>query len=299
MEKFILPFSIESESKDYVISKNYEEDNSFELRIPKNKIVGSPITLKIKPTASDLCFKLNVFCEEGSSAVIIEDWSSEVQSEKVELEFGIECQANSQLKYVALNSASDKTSIIEKRGTQIHSDAKCDIISYYFGSQKVDSQLQQKTTGDGAEVNTDVVARSQNHQDLSFDYEHFYVGKNGSGEIGMKAVAQDKGMVKLDGMVNIAQTGGGSAGYLQQETLNLSPDTIVKATPGLKIDTNDVKAGHGASVRNLNDEDLYYFAARGIGPEKAKQLMISGFLGAELEKIKDFEGVWEKVKKLI
>ncbi len=299
MTKFTLPFTIEPTLDQYVLSKNYDEGNSFTLTVPKNAQLDSPITLKIKPTADDLCFKLKVVCEEGSSAVVIEDWSGDVKSKKVELEQQIECQANSQLKYVILNAASSQTHVSEKRHSQIEADAKCDIISYYFGSQKVESQLQQKTVGQGAEVNTDMVVRTQDHQELSFDYEHFYVGKNGQGEMGMKAVAQDKGMVKLDGMVNIAQTGGGSAGYLQQETLNLSPDTIVKATPGLKIDTNDVKAGHGSSIRNLNDEDLYYFAARGIGPDEAKKLMISGFLGAELEKIKEVRGVYEKVKGMI
>jgi len=296
---FILPFTIESDSSNYVLSKNYEENNSFILTIPKNTQLDSPIKLKIKSTAEDLNFKLKIELEEGSSAVIIEDWSSEVQSQFVDFENSIECQANSHLKYVILNSASSKTQVTEKRQSEIHNDAKCDIVSYYFGSKKVTSTLQQKTVGTGAEVNTDVIARSENEQDLNFNYEHFYVGKNGSGEIGMKAVAQDKGMVNLDGMVNIAQTGGGSAGYLQQETLNLSPNTIVKATPGLKIDTNDVKAGHGSSIRNLNEEDLYYFAARGIKPDAAKQLMISGFLGAELEKVQEWEGVLERVRGMI
>ena len=123
--------------------------------------------------------------------------------------------------------------------------------------------------------------------------------RDGSGEIGMKGIAQDKALLNFDGIVNIARTGGGSAGYLQQEALNLSPDTVVKATPGLKIDTNDVKAGHGASVRNLNDEDLYYFAARGIGNAEAKRLLITGFLGKELNKIKAWQPAYDTIRKLI
>ncbi len=299
MTKFTIPFTIEPTSDEYVLSKNYEEENSFKLTVPKNTQLISPITLKIKATAEDLNFKLRIELEEGSSAVIIEDWSSDVKSELVNFESHIECQANSHLKYVILNSASSKTHVTEKRNSEVHNDAICEIVSYYFGSKKVSSTLQQKTVGTGAEVNTNLVTRSENEQDMHFDYEHLFVGKNGNGEIGMKAVAQDKGMVNLDGMVNIAQTGGGSAGYLQQETLNLSPNTIVKATPGLKIDTNDVKAGHGSSIRNLNEEDLYYFAARGIKPDAAKQLMISGFLGAELEKIQEWEGVLERVRGMI
>ena len=295
----IPPFIIEPDSKDYVLSKLYEEENAFKLVIPKNRQIEGVIWLKIKPTAEDLAFKLTVVCEEGASAVVMEEWSSDIKAEKVDFELKMECQTNSQLKYVILNSCSPKTSVTEKRTSEVQADAKCEVYSYYFGSKKVESQLHQKALGKAAEVNTDVIARSSNEQELSFTTEHEFIGPNGMGQIEMKAVAQEKGMVKLDGMVNIAQTGGGSAGYLQQETLNLSPNTMVKATPGLKIDTNDVKAGHGSSIRNLNDEDLYYFAARGIDSETAKNLMIRGFLGAGLEKLEGWEEVYEGVKRMV
>lgn len=295
----IVPFTIEPLSKDYVLSKVYGDENSFKLTIPKNTSIEKPIYLKIKPTAEDLTFQLSVECEEGATGVVIEDWTSEVTSESVNFKLQIVCNPNSSLKYIVLNSASAKTQVVEDRKTEIHADAKCDIYSYYFGTKKVESKLVQETVGKAAEVNTDIITRSTEEQDLNFDCEHQFNAANGTGQINMKAVAQEKGMVKLDGMVNITARGGGSAGYLQQETLNLSPQTIVKATPGLKIDTNDVKAGHGSSIRNLNQEDLFYFAARGIGEEEAKKLLVTGFLGAELEKINEWEGVYEEVRKLI
>lgn len=299
MNQFTLPFTIEPESKDYVLSKVYEEESSFKLLIPKNAHIEPPIWLKIKPTASDLRFKLTVECEAGASAVIMEEWSSDIKAGKVEFKLHVMAQPNSELKYIVLHAASSETEVKETRTTEIQTDAKCEIHSYYFGSKKVDSQLVQKAMGKAAEVNTDLITRTQDQQELNFDYEHQFIGQNGQGQMGMKAVAQDKGMVRLNGMVNITHTGGGSAGYLQQETLNLSPTTIVKATPGLKIDTNDVKAGHGSSIRNLNDEDLYYFAARGIDAETAKNLMIRGFLGAGLEKLEGWEEVYEGVKRMI
>ena len=81
--------------------------------------------------------------------------------------------------------------------------------------------------------------------------------------------------------------------------MNLSQDTVVKSVTGLNIDTNDVKAGHGASIRNLNDEDLYYFGARGIDKDEAKRLLITGFLGAEIQKIQHLTSAYETIKKLI
>ena len=300
MNNFTVPFTIESKSKDYVLSKLYEEKTeSYLLKIPANKHLEGVINIRISPTSSDLDFTLKIEMGEGSSAVIIEDWSLEVKSPLIKYVNQIHCAPNSDLKYVILNHASSETVLEERRYSETEADAKCTIYAYHFGMKKVDSRLLQKTVGKQAEIYTDVSVKTTGSQEMNFDYEHEYASKNGSGEIGMKGIAQDKGMLTFDGMVNITRTGGGSAGYLQQETLNLSPDTIVKATPGLKIDTNDVKAGHGASVRNLNDEDLYYFGARGINKEEAKRLLITGFFGAELKKIQQWEGAYQTIKKLI
>lgn len=300
MTEFKIPFTIKGNPEDFVLSKLYGAKNeAYSLKIEKRKQLEAPITIQINPTTQDLSFMLTVELEEGAQAVLIEDWSLEVQSDEVNFDCEIVCGSKAELKYVVLNHSSDQTSITERRQTDIAHDAKCHFYAYHFGSKKVESQLQQKASGAKAEVQTDIVARSSQKQNLSFKAEHLYAGKEGSGEIGMKGVAQDKGMLNFDGLVNIAQTGGGSAGYLQQETLNLSPDTIVRAVPGLKIDTNDVKAGHGASVRNLNDEDLYYFGARGIAQEEAKRLLVTGFLGKELARIRDLPEAYEAIRKLI
>lgn len=300
MNNFHLPFTVESESKDYVLSKCYEEKTeSYKLSVPEGKHLETPIWIRMNPSSDNIEFSLTVEIAEDASASIIEDWSMEVRSADIQLKSFIRCARASELKYIILNHTANNTQIHEVRSSEIAEGAKCHIYSYQFGSKKVDSIMQQKTVGPKAEILTDIVAKSSDAQELNFNCEHLYAAKDGSGLIGMKGIAQDKAMLNFDGMVNIAQTGGGSSGFLNQETLNLSPNTVVRATPGLKIDTNDVKAGHGASVRNLSDEDIYYFGARGINKEEAKKLLITGFLGAEISKIQEFTPAYETIKKLI
>ncbi|MDH5596892.1 MAG: SufD family Fe-S cluster assembly protein [Candidatus Peregrinibacteria bacterium] len=300
MNHFTLPFIIESDAKNYVLSKCYEEKaETYLLKVEAGTILESPIWVKIRPTEDTLDFTLKVEIGQDSSASIIEDWSLEVKSDDIRYKNLIRCAPNSELKYVILNHTANDTRIVESRNSEIDASAKCHIYSYHFGSKKVDSRIQQKTIGQGAEIFTDIVAKTGAKQDLNFNCEHLYAAREGSGDIGMKGIAEEKAMLNFDGIINIAQNGGGSSGFLNQETLNLSPNTVVKATPGLKIDTNDVKAGHGASVRNLNDEDLYYFGARGISRDEAKKLLIAGFLGAEVKKIENLKPAYDTIKGLI
>ena len=60
----------------------------------------------------------------------------------------------------------------------------------------------------------------------------------------------------------------------------LSPKARGDANPILLIDEDDVKAGHAASVGQVNAEQVHYLMSRGIAKEEAQRLIIYGFLGA-------------------
>jgi len=297
---FPLPFSIETSNKDYILSKLYEEKReSYLLTISERAKIESPITIKLNAISDNLDFHLKIHLKKGASMTIIEDWSSDISAKYVEYTNDIFCDSNTTLKYIILNNVSDNTNLKIKRITNIQNDSKCHIYAYHFGSKTVTSHVLQKANGKSSEVKTDIITKLNKKQELNFNAEHIYYGKEGSGEITMKGVAEDQAILNFDGMVNITQTGDGSAGYLNQEILNLSKNTIVKAIPGLKIDNNNVKAGHSANIRNLNNEDLYYFGARGIEKDEAKKLLITGFMGVEIKKIEHLTSAYETIKKLI
>ena len=86
---------------------------------------------------------------------------------------------------------------------------------------------------------------------------------------------------------------------MHQETLNLSKKASIRAIPALQVDTNDVKASHGSSVRNLNPEQLLYFASRGLSPKESRKMLIAGFLKKELESVKEISGVYDYLRRLI
>ena len=60
--------------------------------------------------------------------------------------------------------------------------------------------------------------------------------------------------------------------------LLLSDAAEADAIPELRIDNNDVKCSHAATIGELDEDELFYFASRGIGEETARQLIVEGFL---------------------
>jgi Fe-S cluster assembly protein SufD len=61
------------------------------------------------------------------------------------------------------------------------------------------------------------------------------------------------------------------------KTLLLSDDAKIDTKPQLEIFADDVKCTHGATVGQLDDDQVFYLRARGIGETEARDLLTFAF----------------------
>ncbi|MGH7723938.1 MAG: Fe-S cluster assembly protein SufD [Candidatus Eiseniibacteriota bacterium] len=67
--------------------------------------------------------------------------------------------------------------------------------------------------------------------------------------------------------------------------LLLSADATVNTKPELQIFADDVKCSHGATVGQLDDDQLFYLRARGIGEASARALLTQAFAREIVERV--------------
>ena len=67
--------------------------------------------------------------------------------------------------------------------------------------------------------------------------------------------------------------------------LLLSDKARIDTKPQLEIFADDVKCTHGATVGRLDEVALFYMKSRGIGDERARQLLTYAFAADVLEMI--------------
>jgi len=82
------------------------------------------------------------------------------------------------------------------------------------------------------------------------------------------------------------------------KNLLLSPEAHVDTKPELEIFADDVKCSHGATVGQLEDEELFYLASRGLSPERARALLTYGFAEDVISKIK-MKSVREQLDRIV
>ena len=100
-----------------------------------------------------------------------------------------------------------------------------------------------------------------------------------------KSVLDDQSSVAFCGRIIVRE--GAQKTDAKQTNMNLllSPDASVDTRPQLEIFADDVKCTHGATVGQIEDEAIFYLAARGLDKETARSMLIYAFANECLEHV--------------
>lgn len=82
----------------------------------------------------------------------------------------------------------------------------------------------------------------------------------------------------FSGTIYVHQGAKESNSYQKHNALLLDPTAFSAAQPNLEIFTDEVKASHGATVGQLNKEQLFYLTSRGLSKNDAQQLLVRAHL---------------------
>jgi Fe-S cluster assembly protein SufD len=87
----------------------------------------------------------------------------------------------------------------------------------------------------------------------------------------------------FQGRIEVARGAQKTDGYQMNQALLLSPEAEVDSKPELKIYADDVKCSHGATVGELDHEQIFYLRSRGIPEAEARGILVRAFLNEALD----------------
>jgi len=100
-----------------------------------------------------------------------------------------------------------------------------------------------------------------------------------------RGVLNDKSRAVFNGKVFVRENASGTDAQQQNKNLLLSNDARVDTKPQLEIFNDDVKCAHGATVGQLEEEELFYLLTRGLPELLARNLLTYGFVEQIINKI--------------
>jgi Fe-S cluster assembly protein SufD len=113
-----------------------------------------------------------------------------------------------------------------------------------------------------------------------------HVEPNATSRQTVRSVLGGKAIGSYLGKVAVSRGADGTDSEQSVKAMLLDRGATANAKPELEIYADDVKCAHGATVGELDREQLFYAAARGLDPASARALLLEGFVG----------GLWDEIE---
>lgn len=94
----------------------------------------------------------------------------------------------------------------------------------------------------------------------------------------INGIAGGSSHVNFDGTIVVAPDAQQTEAYQENHNIVLGQDAKAETRPQLEIYADDVKCSHGATVGQLNDDELFYMRSRGVPVDEARRLQMLSFL---------------------
>ena len=263
--------------------------NGLLVVIPKGMNVEQPLYVRIANAVEkgSLFFRLLVIAEEGSSATLIEEYASATPElagyTNAVAELFVEQGAK--LEYVSLQNLSNETWHFATHHAQVGRDAELDWVAGGFGSKKGKTRIQNDLAGPGATSRVTGAYFADGTQHLDYDTFQEHIAPNTTSDFAFKGALRDEATAVWRGMIRVEKDAQKTNAYQENRNLMLSKQAHADSIPGLEILANDVRCTHGATLGQVDREQLFYLMARGLSRAEAERLIVRGFFQDILDRI--------------
>ncbi|HEY0320215.1 MAG TPA: Fe-S cluster assembly protein SufD [Pyrinomonadaceae bacterium] len=261
------------------------------LLIPKGVRVESPIHLLFltdshaSPTVSFP--RVLIVAEAQSEATVIESyactgddryWTNAVV--EIALEDGARLE-HYKIQRESLQAFHTATTQVE-----LDADSSFDTTTITFGGELSRHNINVMMNARGAECHVDglyMVSTGQHTDTHSLiDHAQPYCTSRQL----YKGILDGKSRAVFNGKVFVHEGALQTDAQQTNRNLLLSNEARVDTKPQLEIFADDVKCAHGATVGQLEEEELFYLISRGLKPDLAQNLLTYGFAEEVINKIK-------------
>ena len=263
--------------------------NGLLVVVPRDVVLDEPLYVRIA-NATDggsLFWRLLVVAEAGSRFTLIEEYASASPSvagySNAVVELFVEDGAK--LEYVSLQNLSQETWHFASHHARVERDAELDWVAGGFGSKKGKTRIQNDLAGPGATSRVTGAYFADGTQHLDYDTFQEHIAPNTTSDFAFKGALRDEATAVWRGMIRVEKDAQKTNAYQENRNLMLSKKAHADSIPGLEILANDVRCTHGATLGQVDREQLFYLMARGLSRAEAERLIVRGFFQDILDRI--------------
>jgi Fe-S cluster assembly protein SufD len=264
-------------------------ENGLLVVVPKDVVLEEPMYVRISNSVEggSLFWRLLVVAERGSRFSLIEEYASARDDVRGYSNAVVELfvEEGAKLEYVSLQNLSTETWHFASHHARVERDAELDWVAGGFGSKKGKIRIQNDLAGEGATSRVTGAYFADATQHLDYDTFQEHMAPNTTSDFAFKGALRDEARTVWRGMIRVEKEAQKTNAYQENRNLLLSKEAHADSIPGLEILANDVRCTHGATLGQVDREQLFYLMARGLSRSEAERLIVRGFFQDVLDRI--------------
>ncbi len=269
------------------VNTAYLQDGAL-IAVPRGHAEPAPVHVLFVSTQADVAVHPRLLVTAGANAevTVLEDY--------VALHDGAYCTnavteiavgANARVRHVRLQRESRAAFHVATAAVRLERDAAYDAVSVALGARISRLAHDVVHAGPGAYCALDGLALIGGRQLADTHSSVDHAVPNTGGRQLHKTVVADGARAVFNGRVLVRPGAQQTNSAQESRNLLLSDKAQVDTKPQLEIFADDVKCAHGATVGQLEAEELFYLESRGIGRDAARNLLTYGFAAGIVDRI--------------
>jgi Fe-S cluster assembly protein SufD len=254
------------------------------VHLSKNAVLNEPLHLLFIAAQKDAasCPRCLIVVESGAQCTVIEDYVAATDAAYfTNAVTEIAIASNARVRHVRLQRESMQAVHIATCAVSLAKDAAYISQSVAFGARLSRYNLDVLHKGEGAEAVIDGLALISGQQLADTHTTMDHAQPNGRCTQLHKTIVGGAAHAVFNGKVLVREGAQLTNSAQQSRNLLLSGTARVDTKPQLEIFADDVKCAHGATVGQLDAEQLFYLKSRGLPDVAARNLLTYAF-GAEI-----------------
>jgi Fe-S cluster assembly protein SufD len=276
-------------------------DSGLLVYVPKGVRLELPLHSVAWFTGPAHFSRVVIVVADEASATVVHETASPLDATDQALHAGtveVLVGKNAHLTLVELQSLGTNAWNFTHERVRVERGGTVDWIFSAVGSHLTKNFSEIDLDGEGATGKMSGFYFANGEQHLDHDTQQNHNAAHTTSDLLFKGALRDKSRSVWQGMIYVAPGAQKADGYQANRNLVLSRGARADSIPGLEILTDDVRCTHGATVGQLDEEQIFYLMSRGMPRAESEKVVVDGFFDPVLQRI-PFEGVRERLKRAI
>lgn len=264
-------------------------ENGLFIFIPDDLVINRPLLIHYhanNPPREANVIRNLIYCGKRSQVTVLEYFSGEgdiaYSHNRVTQ---LELDEHSQLNHIHLQNEEDSAAHVSEIFVEQSAHSSYHSTSFSTGAQSQQQTWTINLIGEEARCLCRGMSIVNKAQQSNYHVTIHHEARTCFSDQQFKAIADEKARAKYTGKVVVQSTGLQTTAHQQSSNLLLSSNAEIVTCPELEIYTDEVKCSHGASVGELDSDQLFYLQSRGIPMDHAKEILLQAFVHDHLDSV--------------